>query len=124
MKTNKDIAIEENIAKPHTIETFYKNINMSGDCHIWLGQIDHRGYGEFGVYSKNLGKKVSIKAHRFAYSLKYGFDKLPKGVTSNPEFVINHMCHNPACVNPGHLEVITNKENSSKEKRKPKDGAA
>ena len=138
MSSNKDQAIQENILKPHTVDTFFKSVyirkpndaiiadnqedfmkQITDPCHIWQGQIDHRGYGDFGVSSIKLKKKVSVKAHRFAYALEHGFDKLPKGSTSNPEFVINHLCHNRACVNVKHLEVITHAENLSPEKRKP-----
>ncbi len=138
MLSNKDTAIKENIEKPHTIETFFKNVyirkendaivadsleefmnKITDPCHVWTGQIDHRGYGDFGVNSISLGKKVSVKAHRFAYALHYGFDALPEGVTSSPKFVINHLCHNRACVNIKHLEVITHAENLSQDKRKP-----
>jgi hypothetical protein len=139
MLSNKDQAIQENILKPHTIETFFKSIyirkpddaiiadsieefmtKITDPCHIWQGQIDHRGYGDFGVNSISLKKKVSVKAHRFAYALEHGFDALPKGSTSNPEFVVNHLCHNRACVNVKHLEIISHAENLSLGKRAPK----
>jgi len=132
MLSKKDQAIKENIKKPGTVETFYKYVYVrkSNDaiiadpCHLWQGQIDHKGYGSFSVYSKEYGKSLPVKAHRFAYALKHGFSALPKGVTSHPDYVINHICHNTACVNPGHLEVITFEANGSRDKRKPKDGAA
>jgi hypothetical protein len=143
MLSKKDKAIKENIKKPGTVETFFKYVyvrksndaiiadsqedfmkQITDPCHLWQGQIDHKGYGSFSVYSKEFGKSLPVKAHRFAYALEHGFTALPKGVTSHPDYVINHICHNTACVNPGHLEVITFEANGSREKRKPKDGAA
>lgn len=138
MLSNKDQAIKENIEKEHTIDTFYKNVlvnvediedyhcetcyesDLDDICHIWQGNKADNGYGYWSVYSKELGKRITIKAHRFAYAYHYGFNELPVGVEGGQRYVINHLCHNRLCVNPIHLEVITNKENVSREKRKPK----
>ena len=137
MLSKTDIAIKENIDKDHVWNTFVEKILIDNEkidevcencyeqelfrtCHEWQGKKNHSGYGVFNVYSKELNEVIVVKAHRFAYAAEYGFDKLPAGISHNPDFVINHLCHNRACVNPWHLEVITLSENSSSAKRKPK----
>lgn len=63
------------------------------DCWVWQGAKNDRGYGTFG----------KVYAHRFAYELFHG--KIPIGL------VIDHLCRTPLCVNPLHLEAVTNREN-------------
>jgi hypothetical protein len=66
----------------------------------------------------------NVKAHRFAFALANGFDALPKSnKTTNGRLdtkVINHICHNKKCVNAEHLNILTNRENTSIENRKQK----
>jgi hypothetical protein len=139
MLSKKDISIRENIEKPGTVETFFKSVyirkpddaivadsleefmkKITDPCHIWQGPTDKDGYGVFTVYSKELnGEKHTVMTHRFAYALEHGFDALPKGASTGARDVINHLCHNRGCVNVKHLEVITQTQNLSVEKRKP-----
>lgn len=64
---------------------------------------------------------TNVKAHRFAYALHYGFDKLPESKIFNAKTkVVNHLCHNKRCVNPKHLSILTNSENVSPKNKKPR----
>lgn len=67
-------------------------------CHIWTGSKGVYGYGCMSV-----GPRRRQGTHRFAYELKYG--PIPEGMT------LDHLCRNPSCVNPDHLEPVTNAEN-------------
>lgn len=63
------------------------------ECWPWPGQINHNGYG---VFSKAL-------AHRVVYERFVG--PIPDGLE------LDHLCSNPPCVNPWHLEPVTHAEN-------------
>jgi hypothetical protein len=72
-----------------------------GPCWIWKGTCDKLGYGRFGI--KRSGSWIKVLAHRYSYELLVG--KIPEGVEPD------HLCRNPACVNPSHLETVTHQEN-------------
>jgi hypothetical protein len=91
------VPIELNIVQANR---FWSNVSGMGrvdTCWLWSGRVDGFGYGHF----KN--QKRSLKAHRVAWTLKRG--PIPAGMT------LDHLCRNPRCVNPMHLEIVTNKEN-------------
>lgn len=57
------------------------------------------GYGNF-----MLVKGRAVPAHRFAYEECVG--PIPPGM------MIDHLCRVRRCVNPEHMEVVTNQENA------------
>ena len=69
-------------------------------CYKWPGYITGMGYGQLGT-KKKLGKNIS--AHRLVWEATNG--PIPHGLS------LDHLCRNPACVNPHHLEPVTHKEN-------------
>jgi hypothetical protein len=66
-------------------------------CWLWTSATFRHGYGQFTV------DNVTRIAHRFSYELYVG--PIPAGK------VIDHLCKTPACVNPAHLEPVTQREN-------------
>jgi hypothetical protein len=66
-------------------------------CWPWGGSRDRYGYGKMSAFG------VHVRVYRYSYELLVG--PIPEGLT------IDHLCRNPPCVNPDHLEAVTNKEN-------------
>jgi hypothetical protein len=67
-------------------------------CWEWAGTRQSQGYGVF-VYGG-----LRRMAHRDAYEWQYG--PIPHGL------VLDHLCVNPPCVRPDHLEPVTDAENT------------
>lgn len=82
-------------------ERFWPKVNKTPVCWIWMGGKSGHGYGVIGGEGGRAGKQ--LMAHRVAYELLRG--PIPEGL------VIDHLCRNPPCVNPAHLEVVTYSEN-------------
>lgn len=71
-------------------------INENG-CWDWNAAKDGRGYGVFKFNGK------IRKAHRVSYEMHVM--EIPEGL------VVDHLCGNKSCVNPEHLEPVTQHEN-------------
>lgn len=96
-------------------ERFWSKVDRSAgpqSCWPWLAGLNGYGYGSI-IVSKSFGR---IMAHRLAYVLMVG--PIPDGMC------LDHLCHSAdgscalvndcphrRCVNPAHLEPVTQREN-------------
>lgn len=80
------------------IERFESKFFVAPDgCWLWLNAPNNSGYGGLSFAGKR------YVAHRLSYEIYR--ETIPVGL------VIDHLCKQKLCVNPNHLEVVTNKEN-------------
>lgn len=79
------------------IKRFWKFTKKTDGCWLWLGYKNPKGYGRMNEKNK------TNYVHRFSYEIHKG--KIPKGLC------IDHLCRNTSCVNPDHLEAVTQREN-------------
>ena len=77
-------------------ERFWKYVDVSPSHWWWTGTKTKLGYGM--IWDYNLGR--SVMAHRASWELAHG-EQIPDFL------VIDHLCRQPSCVNPDHLEVVT-----------------
>lgn len=86
--------------------------SRESDCWIWTAATDVSGYGQ--ITSGRAEKFKQIKAHRASWILFVG--PIPEGLD------VLHSCDNPPCVNPGHLFLGTQLDNSCDMVRKGRCG--
>jgi len=92
------LGLKSNKAAPVPLwEKISKYIPFSSGCWEWAGRRDRHGYGGLTI------DRRTKKAHRVVYEALVG--SIPDGM------VLDHLCRNPPCVNPQHLDVCTQAEN-------------
>ena len=72
-------------------------------CWLWTGFINPGGYAAMSIWDSRDQKSYSFRVHQATYAHKNG---LPP-----PGLVTDHLCRVRHCVNPEHLQMVTNREN-------------
>ena len=96
MKTIKDYPKE---LDEKTLDRLFDKVSVGlpSECWEWIASTNQDGYGQFWVEDER------YRAHRLMYSLING------GVSKGK--VLDHLCRNTACVNPFHLEEVSQRAN-------------
>ena len=87
-----------------SIETrFWSSVRKTETCWLWVGLLNHSGYGSIGVRSGHMQL-----THRLSWIIHNG--PIPDGLG------VLHNCNpnpdNPACCNPAHLWLGTQTDNN------------
>ena len=75
----------------------YMPITESG-CHVYLGTVKNSGYANIKIEGK------TYRLHRVSYEFYKGI--IPENL------LVRHTCDIKCCINPAHLILGTNKDNS------------
>lgn len=70
------------------------------ECWRWTASLNDGGYGQFAIAGR------PHRAHRVAYQLLIG--AIPEGL------VIDYLCRNRWCINPWHLDPVTDEVNRTR----------
>lgn len=81
---------------------FWSKIRVDDEsgCWVWVGSKTVAGYGHFGRRFRRYDTGEYV--HRIVVGLR---EELVPGM------VVDHLCRNPSCCNPEHLEQVTPGEN-------------
>ncbi len=94
---HREVITPENREKLRT--SFEKKFRVTPGCWIWTGTKGPKKYGIFSACGKNhVASRISYEMYKTT---------IPKGN------VIMHMCDNPSCVNPDHLQSGTHSDNAN-----------
>lgn len=82
---------------PNAMDRIYQGLTQVGECWEWTGQRGHVGHGI--AHFAGRGRLV----HRLVWEDLRG--PIPDGLE------LDHLCRNPPCSNPDHLDPVTHAEN-------------
>ena len=95
-------SLEPGVASATLERRFWAKVDRRGseDCWNWTAATRAGGYGVISLGANGAGL---IVAHRLSYEMHVG--PIPDGL------VLDHLCRNRTCVNPAHLEPVTQRVN-------------
>lgn len=100
LKQSKSLAESELVRHPDASTAFWSRVDVRGvdDCWPWRLAPHTHGHGTFNW------NNATYPAYRVSVILSGR--STPRGL------LVDHKCRNRICVNPGHLQVVTSKENA------------
>lgn len=93
MKRLSPMTASESLTRPHLYA-----VDPQTGCWVWARGVNSSGYGVVCY-----GGRQHL-AHRTFY--EHMVSAIPSGLQ------IDHLCRNRRCVNPGHMDVVTPRENT------------
>jgi hypothetical protein len=78
-------------------------VGSADECWPWTAALNASGYGVISKGATGSGPVRNALAYRAAWELTNG--PVPDGLE------LDHLCRNPVCCNPAHLEPVTHEEN-------------
>lgn len=79
------------------LQRFWSKVEKTSTCWLWRGPLNTKGYGLWHANGRR------FMAHRTSYAIMGG------AITKEDQ--LDHLCRVRNCVNPAHLERVTNKIN-------------
>lgn len=90
---------------PEHFRRFWSKVDKGPECWTWRGAVHPNGYGSWTV-TYDGRRQTSVRPHRVAWFDIRG--PIPDGL------VLDHLCRNQVCVNPDHLEIVSQSVNISR----------
>lgn len=83
--------------RPTLADRFWAKVDKTADCWIWTGASSNGGYGQI-FYEGRVTQAYRVSVVLSGRQIPDGYD-------------VDHLCRNPPCVNPDHLEPVTHTVN-------------
>lgn len=85
--------------EPRTIPTI---VPLANGCWLWTGRLNRRGYAVESAKRSDGRWTMQLVARRYLETFGGPIDR---------RLVTDHLCRNTSCVNPAHLEAVTDRVN-------------
>lgn len=83
-------------------DRLFAKVNAEGDCWLWTGALNREGYGHINLCRP----RRTLRVHRAVWEMLVG--------PITDDMVLDHLCRIRHCVNPDHLEPVTQAENTAR----------